>query len=207
MKKITACMLILLSLPAAIAGGSVPGPTPPPGEVADGGVPAYTLSLAGVDASEWKEAFLSYAEEHAIPVEEGGFALVGEWPREGLDVVDYMYRVMAGGAEVFVQVAQEINEKTVVQFVIYLDYDAMTTDALADTLAYYYPLVMRACIFASELGATEEAENIQRKLCPDISGVIHNKAEGEAGAGSDTAWYFVRYGGFGITAGGCWEVG
>ena len=230
MKKTLICTLALLSLvalapPSAVAEGSAPGPTPPPAKVAEGGVPIHTRALQGVDAAQWKEAFLAYAEKHAVPVEEGGFEYVTEWPRreqyemdasfglpigeEGLDSVDRMHRVMAGGAEVFVQV---VDETTAVQFVVLLDYDATTSAEYASSLAYYYPLVMRACIFASEPGATEaEAARIQEALCPDIPWLMQNGREVKKAVAGNAALYFfgtndfAPYGGYSIVTIGIWE--
>jgi len=209
MKKSLACMLaflllIMLTLPAAFSESNAPKPTPPPTTVAEGGVPVHTQALKGMDAAKWKEAFLSCAEELGVPVEEGGFVCVTEWPRReayeegaflfdeqdaaGLDSVDRMHRVMAGGAEVFVQ---EVDDTTAVQFVVLLDYDLLMPDVLADALCYYFPLVMRACIYASEPGATkDEVERIQEELCPDLSWLIHNKLEVEAKTTGDAARYY-----------------
>jgi len=55
------------------------GPTPQPEPVEF--VPAMTASMEGVNAAQWIEAFLSYADTLGIPVEEDGFQFVVEWAR------------------------------------------------------------------------------------------------------------------------------
>jgi len=171
--------------------------------------------------------FLYYAAEQGIPVEEGGFACVTEWfMRENDDTagdasvldefsaeepgnVGRMYRVMAGGAEVFLQVA---DDTTAVQFVVLLDYGLSMTDAITDALCYYFPLVTRACIYASEVDVTEtKIEQIQKELFPDITRLFQNKIETETTAASDTVWYsfhshdFSFTGEYSITVCGVWE--
>ncbi|MCL1795282.1 MAG: leucine-rich repeat domain-containing protein [Clostridia bacterium] len=233
MKKMLACalallVLIMLTPPAAFAESGGPKPTLPPTKVADGGVPFFRLNvLEGADAAKWKEVFFSYTEEHGVPVEEGGFACVTEWSRrdayeaeallmdepdiKGLDSVDRMHRVMAGGAEVFLQ---EVDDTTAVQFTVLLDYDLSMPDIFADALRYYFPLVMRACIYASEPGATEdEVERIQKELCPDISRLVQYKLEVEARAEGEAARYyfgtddFSFTGVYAVTFNGYWEEG
>lgn len=221
MKKVLVSILVALSLLAAAlsavhAEGAAPGPTPKPEPVAEGGVPAYSTALEGVDAAEWKESFLKYAKDHQIPVEDGGFAVAGEWARADmyaddksgiseaeLKMVDRMYRVMAGGVEVFLQVT---DDKTALKFVTYLYYDSLSTEDLTETLSYYYPLVLRACIYAGEPDATEErAEALQKKLCPDIRWLVDNLLAVETYAESETAYYMLSSEDFYINTIGFWD--
>jgi len=112
-------------------------------------------------------------------------------PRAGeADMVDHMYRVMAGGSEVFLQVA---DEKDALEFVARLRYKVMATDELAETLTYYFPQVLRACVYASEGGVDDaDIDEILGALCPDISALIEGRGVLQAQISTDCAIYTLR---------------
>ena len=107
-----------------------------------------------------------------------------------MEMVDRMYRILAGGSEVFLQIA---DEKDALQFVVMLRYTAMTTDELAQTLTHYFSQVLRACVYAGEGGATDaEVEEILRSLCPDIPKLIGDRGVLQAQTSTDRAFYTLR---------------
>lgn len=145
----------------------VPGPTPKPMPMREGGMPAMSLSFWGMPAEDWMRDFFRYCQVLDIPVAREEFEFITEFGDDEIPGVLFSrYRIVAGGAEVFLQM---VDGETVDEWVVCLDGDAMPTKQVQETLLYYFPLVLQACVYASEESVTaSEAEEITRQLHPDI---------------------------------------
>lgn len=91
MKRLICCALLLVLLCAAsvTVAEIAPVATPEPKPVGTGYVPALSTAMSGADAAQWKTLFFAYADEHGIPVEDGGFQPVVEWARCGTFEASY----------------------------------------------------------------------------------------------------------------------
>lgn len=150
---------------------TVPGPTPKPMPLREGGVPAMSLYLRGVPAKEWTEDFFRYLYAHDIPVSEQEFEFITEFEnQEAHGVVFSRHRLVAGGAEIFIQL---VDYEIINEWVVIFENEAATTEQLRETLLYYFPLVMEACIYASEETITiVETQSIVKMLHPDIRSMV-----------------------------------
>lgn len=154
------CALLVAVAAMAAAEAFVPAPTPKPLPQLDCDVPAYEDITKGVDARTWATRFLLYCQKNDIPVEERGFKRIGEYPPYG-----ERYRLMAGGAELDIQVRDNI----LVNFGLDLDCEAMTTQHMEETLLFYFPQVMRACVYAStESGMAAQENAVVDALCAEL---------------------------------------
>lgn len=106
-----------------------------------------------------------------------------------MEMVDRMYRVMAGGVEVFLQIA---DDQDALQFVATLRYDLMSADESAEALAFYYPSVLAACVYASEGGEAGSEEEVLRSLCEDIPSLIEEKALLDTALSTEHASYALH---------------
>lgn len=125
-------------------GSYVPGPTPKPYPLLYCAEPAYTYGTQGMNGRIWTGRFLQYCEANGIPADTRGFEQIGEHETYGRQ-----YRLMVGGAALYVQLRDDV----LVSFLLEMDDEAMTTRQMEETLLHYYPLVMRACVYASLQGA------------------------------------------------------
>ncbi len=181
------------------AEGFVPGPTPAPFPATEGGVPAVTFSREGRDFGPWQTAFLAYAAVNRLPVGADGFEVVWELPWSELyedsapEGTVRMLRVMAGGAEVFVQVSDGV----VVQAVAFLYEDWLGPEETRETLLHYFPILMRALIRASEPNLPEaEVAATQARLCPDMGWLSRFSIHAETGFQPLATHFTFGYDGF-----------
>lgn len=169
-----------------------PGPTPKPIPMHAGGMPAMSLGVRGMPAEGWLEDFFRYCEAYEIPVADTEFQLITEFDdAEFPGVLFSRYRLMVGGAEVFLQMA---DRETVVCWVVYFDDEAMTTVQVRETLLFYYPLVMQACVYASEETVTaSEVEEIVNILHPDIRSMVMLREAVSKNIRPSRAYYYLSY--------------
>ena len=178
MKQIRFLMLLLLVLCAmpyvlGVADTEEVLPTPLPWVLEEGGIPVFERYTEGIDLQSWMENFTLYCERQNIPRESHNFLHVDEFiEKEGSAVGRSfgVYRLLVGGAELFLY---SVDGDTAISFYVTLDDIGMRRYAMRDALLAYFPLVMRACIYASEGGGvTEEDLNRIMARYGDIAGMI-----------------------------------
>lgn len=174
MNRVKVRMLMALLSALVVCSGaaqaSEPAPTPVPRPVMFGGVPAYMENGRGLPAETWIASFLSNLSAYGIPVSATEFEHLSHNLENGY--TSCMYRLEAGGAEVFLQV---IDEETVIHVIVYLDGERMETPALAEAMARYYPSILRACIAACEVDAKGgEATKILAALHLDVEAMVRS---------------------------------
>lgn len=170
----------------------IPGPTPKPMPMCEGGMPAMSTNFHGMPAEDWIGDFFRYCKANGIPLAGEEFQCIVEFEDEEIPGVTFSRnRLVAGGAEVFIQI---VDKETINDWCVLFDNGAATTEQTLETLLYYFPLLVQACVYASEETVTmSEVEEIVNQLHPDIRNLFLSGESMERKIRPHQTFYGLRY--------------
>ena len=181
LQAVIVLFLLLISVPPGNAKAILAPPATPEPEPFDiWTLPAYELHKQGISFKRWNELFAEEVARLNIPISEDGFQMVDDdtyTEHKGRFIEkDYHYTtywVMIGGVSVFIRA---FEDETITDVYLDVDHHKPIDEDVLNIQLYYFPMIMRACIYASEEGQVTEAEIdlVMDKLCGNVSDAVRN---------------------------------
>lgn len=178
MKAVLLFVFAALLLTGSSVGAGAVQAAPWSMQVDPSGSPPHELHKQGIPLEDWMDLFTSCLQQLELSIPGGGLRLVADetFTEHKRMLIEKENRYTTYGAVIdgLSLYVRAFEDHTVTDVYLYLRDEAPIDGAVLEAQLTSFPLVIRACVYACEVGGIsgEEMDLVLEELCPDLPGTV-----------------------------------